>query len=340
MVSGSSEGALRRTRPAAFVNMTLDGILKSIPALGRHRWCGPWPSPAKAALTGGGYVSYTWWAVRTRCHLSWGSVGGACHTTWALASRTSSQACRAPTASNAIRDKPSCSWENVLSLAAHVQTLLFMSSGPLAVDTETAFRKITHDADYGGDQSIVASGGSTSSVLYAFVFQYSTGLCVAHGVKASYVNTLTTSRHEIYMQKANAGGGWVTYSWRNSPNEPSYTKTAYVVKVEREGQEYYVGAGLTQQAYGEDLLTKHDCSFNWRHSCAERWAHRLAGQRLYASLIATSHADLMVRLTNSSENESAFGFASHVQSSALFLLTATTQVPSGSRLWSGERAPA
>ena len=59
--------------------------------------------------------------------------------------------------------------------------------------------------------------------------------------------------------------------WRNSPDEPYYRKSAYVVKVTRDGRSYYIGAGLAQMSY---RLEKPDaywaqCSFNWKHPCTE-----------------------------------------------------------------------
>lgn len=103
-----------------------------------------------------------------------------------------------------------CSWENALALVGHAQTLLLMGKGTMSVDLATAFDKLTNDASYGADQSLVAAGKKTSAALYSFAFSYSTGLCVAHGVKASHVGTLTTVRHSLYMAAADAGGGWVS----------------------------------------------------------------------------------------------------------------------------------
>ena len=99
-----------------------------------------------------------------------------------------------------------CSWENAIGLVGHAQTLLLQGKGTTAVDLATALDKLTNDAAYGADQSLVAQGRSTSGALYAFAFSYSTGLCVAHGVKKANVGTLTTSRHAIYMAKADVHG--------------------------------------------------------------------------------------------------------------------------------------
>ena len=288
-----------------------------------------------------------------------------------------------------------CSWENALALVGHAQTLLLMGKGTTSVDLTTAFNKLTNDASYGADQSLVAAGNSTAAALYSFAFSYSTGLCVAHGVKASHVGTLTTVRHALYMAAADAGGGWVScepapasacpflqapswrartsrgrvrccaspttllissnalsrmralgrmralYSarqlralsnhtdmclsrrlaaacadpWKNSPNEPEYQKSAYVVKVTREGESYYVGTGLAQQSYA---LAKNgaywsECSINWKGACAESWAHRLAGERISKIQNATSRADLFGTL-NTTSDHSTGGFGTYVHS--------------------------
>ena len=117
-----------------------------------------------------------------------------------------------------------CAWDNALSLVGHVQSLLLRSSGPLAVPLTEAFMRITLEANYGGQQAV--GSAVTSGLLYAFAFEYESGLCVAHGVNSAYVNTLTTTRHQAYMDKADAGGGWVTYEWQNPTDPVPYMKSA------------------------------------------------------------------------------------------------------------------
>lgn len=129
---------------------------------------------------------------------------------------------------------------------SHAQSLLLRSSGPLRVELEDAFHAITYQAGYGGQQNLPA-GTVTSSKLYAFVFEYSTGLCVAHGVNYAFVDTLTTVRHQQYMDAADSGGGWVTYEWVNPTDPEPYLKSAYVVKLVRDGRSFYIGSGLAQK---------------------------------------------------------------------------------------------
>ena len=134
-------------------------------------------------------------------------------------------------------------------------------------------------------------------------------MCMAHGVNIAYVGQpigggapLSSTRHDVYKAKADAGGGWVYYPWRNSPNEPWYSKAGYVVKVTRDGESYYVGSGLAMLDYefGETTWRDYDfgyeesdCNINWKSSCAEKWAHRVAGQRIAQIHNATSHADML-----------------------------------------------
>ena len=77
--------------------------------------------------------------------------------------------------------------------------------------------------------------GSTEAALYGWVFEYETGACVAHGVNAQFLpngnDPYIEPDNEIYKAKADSGGGWVTYRWRNNANEDYYMKSAYVLEV-------------------------------------------------------------------------------------------------------------
>lgn len=103
--------------------------------------------------------------------------------------------------------------------------------------------------------------------------------------------------------------------WRNSPNEPEYKKSAYVVKVTRDGESYYVGTGLAQQSYAlaRSSMYWSDCSINWKGACAESWAHRLAGERISKIQNAADRAELFATLNASSDNSTG-GFGTYVHS--------------------------
>ena len=69
--------------------------------------------------------------------------------------------------------------------------------------------------------------------FYGFVFNYKSGMCVAHGADQRFVGkTLSevlelTSNHEVdgealherFKQAAEAGGDWVSYAWRNDSTQ-------------------------------------------------------------------------------------------------------------------------
>ena len=58
-----------------------------------------------------------------------------------------------------------CSWNNVLSLVGHLQSVLLMAKGTKAVSLQEALDRITNSAEYGADQSIVQRDISTSAAL-------------------------------------------------------------------------------------------------------------------------------------------------------------------------------
>ena len=80
-------------------------------------------------------------------------------------------------------------------------------------------------------------------------------------------------------------------------------------QVTRDGNSYYVGAGLSQKSYSQNL---DQCSFNWKASCAERWAHKIAGDRISQIQQSKDRADLEDRLKEPASLSGSLGFASHV----------------------------
>jgi hypothetical protein len=176
---------------------------------------------ANAALDGGGYVAYKWkggqkvsYVVGLRRFGQHYYVGvGFNHVETTRATGPGCEVCK-------MAYNYPCSWENVIGLVGHAQTLLLMGKGTTSVDLTTAFNKITNDAAYGADQSLVQQKKSTAGALYAFVFAYSTRECVAHGVKVANVGStevISQARHEAFMAKADSGGGFVSCT----PQPPS-----------------------------------------------------------------------------------------------------------------------
>ena len=96
--------------------------------------------------------------------------------------------------------------------------------------------------------------------FYGFVFDYS-GRCVAHGADERFVG-LTLAQvmersknlssdgdgealHRRFVAAAEAGGGWVSYAWRNSPTAALRLKGAYIIKVGMWGRAFYAGVGYS-----------------------------------------------------------------------------------------------
>ena len=79
-----------------------------------------------------------------------------------------------------------------------------------------------------------------------FIYDFE-GPCVAHGKRADFVNlTLQgildkvnntavngTWLHEQFVAKANLGGGWMPYMWKNSAEDTEIPKIAYLFKINK-----------------------------------------------------------------------------------------------------------
>ena len=127
---------------------------------------------------------------------------------------------------------------------------------------------------------------------------------------------------------AEKGGAWVDYSWINAGDADAYLKLAYVVKIQREGREYYLGVGLSDRplAYVQGLS---DCSPFFSDSCSEDWALSVAGFRMSTILQARSYAELQQTLGSNHETDSniisggsPYGFASVVFNETRLLASA------------------
>ena len=91
--------------------------------------------------------------------------------------------------------------------------------------------------------------------FYGFVFSYADGVCVAHGAEASHVgqtlsqimesDELVHTLHARFIAAADKGGGFVSYEWRATAQQPLRVKGAYVVKLSKWGADYYAGVGYS-----------------------------------------------------------------------------------------------
>ena len=91
--------------------------------------------------------------------------------------------------------------------------------------------------------------------LYIFLFD-TQGTCLAHGEDAHLIwknlydlkDWVGTFIVQEIIKKAKAGGGWVTYGWRNA------TKSAYVQQVEKDGVTYVIGSGYFSHSKEEAVV--------------------------------------------------------------------------------------
>ena len=91
--------------------------------------------------------------------------------------------------------------------------------------------------------------------LYIFLFDMS-GTCLAHGEDAHLIwqnlydlkDWVGTFVIQELIKKAKAGGGWVTYGWRNA------TKSGYVQLVEKDGVAYAIGSGYFSHSKEEAVI--------------------------------------------------------------------------------------
>ena len=83
------------------------------------------------------------------------------------------------------------------------------------------------------------------------------GICLAYGQQADMVwqdlhelkDTFGTPFVQAFINKAQAGGGWVTYQWRNA------TQKAYVKEVYKEGKTYIIGCGYYPHSKVDEVVT-------------------------------------------------------------------------------------
>ena len=167
---------------------------------------------------------------------------------------------------------------------------------------------------------------------YAFIYDYNQ-TCVAHGASPGLIGRRLediisgierfdgilngTQLHLGFVAAAEKGGAWVDYNWINAGDTKSYLKLAYVVKVQREGREYYLGVGLS------DVPLMHDkdipCTPFYNNMCTRDWALSVAGSRMSTIVKAKSHSELQAALESTHETSnglsaggSPYGFASIV----------------------------
>ena len=229
-----------------------------------------------------------------------------------------------------------CAFTNVLNMVGHIHTLTFMSN---MYAIETAFDLMTTSSEY---IKVQPAGFSSAYRNYGFIYDYNQ-TCVGHGANAGLVGRRLediiagvarfdgilngTKLHHDFVAAAEVGGAWVAYPWINAGDSDPYLKLAYLVKIFRDGREYYLGAGLSDvPLIGGAPPT---CSPHFSHPCAEEWTLSVAGFRMSTLLQASTYADMQVQLSSTHETDapvsaggSPFGFASTVFSASHVLASA------------------
>lgn len=91
--------------------------------------------------------------------------------------------------------------------------------------------------------------------LYLFVYDQK-GVCFAHGQQKNLIWENLWNYHDNYglpvvqniVKKAEAGGGWITYTWRNA------TKVSYIEQVAINGKLYAIGCGYYPHAKEDSVV--------------------------------------------------------------------------------------
>jgi len=92
--------------------------------------------------------------------------------------------------------------------------------------------------------------------LYLFVYDEK-GVCFAHGQQKDFVWSNMWEYRDNYglpvvqniIKKAQTGGGWLTYTWRNA------TKVSYVQSVDINGKRYVIGCGYYPHAKEDSVVS-------------------------------------------------------------------------------------
>eukprot|EP00522_Entomoneis_paludosa_P011518 CAMPEP_0172455376 /NCGR_PEP_ID=MMETSP1065-20121228/12035_1 /TAXON_ID=265537 /ORGANISM="Amphiprora paludosa, Strain CCMP125" /LENGTH=1132 /DNA_ID=CAMNT_0013207837 /DNA_START=63 /DNA_END=3461 /DNA_ORIENTATION=+ len=156
-----------------------------------------------------------------------------------------------------------CSMTNVRSLVGKAQFRLEQAASLENLEVVFYELSLKHDLftiDQGCNNGC---RNDKECCFYTFVFKYD-GRLVSHALQHKYFGKTLAEMvvgllkgteeegmdlHRLFKRTADEhekgiGNGFVQYRWRNSLNEESYTKIAYVTKFEFGGESYYVGSGF------------------------------------------------------------------------------------------------
>lgn len=184
-----------------------------------------------------------------------------------------------------------CSITNVRSLVGAVQFRLEQA------DSLENFEAAVYDISFAHEIYTIDEG------FYPFLYHYS-GKLKGHSILHEYFGFSLGSIFEAQglgpeqeglllndlfvktaeSQRLGTGTGWVQYEWRNSLQEESYTKVAYVTQVVFEGEEYYLGVGfdfVKKPAQSSGLgVDEIRCTADYNLPCAFEKTLRLSSHAL------------------------------------------------------------
>ncbi|MDR3550830.1 MAG: cache domain-containing protein [Candidatus Babeliales bacterium] len=111
-------------------------------------------------------------------------------------------------------------------------------------EAEHTFGKFTHTNEFNAGE------------LYLFVFD-AQGVCLAHGQQTDLLwknmydvrDSFGAPIVKSVIDKAEQGGGWITYNWRNA------TKISYVQMVKKDDKKYIVGCGYYPHSKSDAVVT-------------------------------------------------------------------------------------
>lgn len=187
-----------------------------------------------------------------------------------------------------------CSLTNVRSLVGAAQFRLNQAEN--VENFEAGLHEISFDEDY------QIAGG-----FFIFVYSYS-GSLKAHGVLHDSLgmdlseivveNRVGSAQegdqlHEDFIEAAEGKqGGWVRYPWRNGLGESTYLKIAFIVKIEFEGEQYYLGSGYR---FAMDEIGTgpqgEPCDPEYNAPCAFRTALQLSSHALNHAISSRNDVD-------------------------------------------------
>ena len=177
-----------------------------------------------------------------------------------------------------------CALQNVRSLVGAAQFELY------AAESLHAFEETVFDLSFDEDGYFKIGG------FYPFLYNFD-GRLTAHGVLHG---SLGQSLEEIYVDKElgtgaeglslhsqfveavrNQESAWVQYDWRNSLDEETYTKIAFLVRVVFDNEDYYLGVGFNFAIDGFQVNPLGEaCDAAYNLPCSFRTAFQLSSHAL------------------------------------------------------------